>query len=109
MDMETDSDDEEDGQISKLEEEEEKDRKRYGKSEPEEEPITLEDLNKCRLTRDLLVKYWMAPWFEEYIKGMFYFHCRGINSAQGHICIKGRGCDTSLARRMVKLSIAYAR
>lgn len=87
MDMETDSEDEEDGQISKFEEEEEKDRKRYGKSEPEEEPITLDDLNKCRLSRDLLVKYWMAPWFEEYVKGMFYFCYYAINSAHLLICI----------------------
>lgn len=74
MDMETDSEDEEDGQISKFEEEEEKDRKRFGKSEAEEEPIGLEDLSKCRLTRDLLVKYSMAPWFEEYVKGMSSFY-----------------------------------
>jgi len=70
MEMETDSEDEEDGQISKFEEEEEKDRKRYGKSEPDDEPITLEDLNKCRLTRTLLAKHCMAPWFEDYVKGM---------------------------------------
>lgn len=109
MDMETDSEEEEDGQISKFEEEEEKDRKRFGKPEVEEEPITLEDISKCRLTRDLLVKYCMAPWFEEYVKGMPYLRCCSISSAYWSICIKERGCDTSLARRMVKLSIAYAR
>jgi len=70
MDMETDSEDEEDGQISKYEEEDEKDRKRFGKSEPDDEPITLDDLNKCRLTRTLLAKHCMAPWFEDYVKGM---------------------------------------
>lgn len=71
MDMETDSEDEEDGQISKYEEEEEKDRKRFGKTEPDDEPITLDDLNKCRLTRTLLAKHCMAPWFEDFVKGMF--------------------------------------
>lgn len=71
MDTGTDDDDDEDGQISKYEEEEERDRKRFGKTEPDDEPITLEDLNKCRLSRVLLAKYCMAPWFEEYIKGMF--------------------------------------
>jgi RNA polymerase-associated protein RTF1 len=73
MDMETDSEGEEDGQISKYEEEEEKDRKRFGKPEPDDELITLEDLNQCRLTRTQLVKHCMAPWFEDYVKGMFYF------------------------------------
>ena len=72
MDTGTDDDDEdEDGQISKYEEEEERDRKRFGKTEPDDEPITLEDLNKCRLSRVLLAKHCMAPWFDEYIKGMF--------------------------------------
>lgn len=66
-----DDDDDEDGQISKYEEEEERDRKRFGKTEPDDEPITLEDLNKCRLSRELLAKHCMAPWFDEYIKGMF--------------------------------------
>jgi RNA polymerase-associated protein RTF1 len=82
MDMETDSEDEEDGQISKLEEEEEKDRKRYGKPEAEEEPITLEDLSKCRLTRELLVKYWMAPWFEEYVKGAWVRYLIGQENGE---------------------------
>jgi RNA polymerase-associated protein RTF1 len=69
MDMETSSDEEEDGQISKLEEEEEKDRKLYGKHNPEEEPITMLDLEKCRVTRDALAKHCMVPWFEDYVKG----------------------------------------
>src|ERR1700729_1826211 len=73
MDMETDSEDEEDGQISKYDEEQEKGRKRYGTPEPDEEPVALEDLNKCRLTRTLLAKHCMAPWFEDYVKGMFCF------------------------------------
>lgn len=66
-----DDDDDEDGQITKYEEEEERDRKRFGKSEPDDEPITVEDLNKCRISRGLLAKHCMAPWFDEYIKGMF--------------------------------------
>jgi RNA polymerase-associated protein RTF1 len=69
MEMETSSDEEEDGQISKFEEEEEKDRKLLGKSNSEDEPITLEDLNKCRITRDSLAKWCMSPWFEDYVKG----------------------------------------
>jgi RNA polymerase-associated protein RTF1 len=70
MDMETSEEEEEDGQISKLEEEEEKDRKLFSKTNPDDEPITIEDLEKCRLSRDMLVKFCMAPWFDEYVKGM---------------------------------------
>jgi RNA polymerase-associated protein RTF1 len=70
--METDSDEEEDGQISKLEEEEEKDRKLFGKKDLAEEPMTMGDLEKCRLTRDAIAKHCMVPWFEDYVKGMVY-------------------------------------
>jgi RNA polymerase-associated protein RTF1 len=69
MDMETSDDEEEDGQISKMEQEEEKERKLFSKSNPDDEAITLADLDKCRLTRDLLAKNCMAPWFEDYAKG----------------------------------------
>ncbi|KAI0356964.1 plus-3-domain-containing protein [Trametes cingulata] len=68
MDMET-SEDEEDGQITKYDEEEERDRKLYGKSNPDDEPITLEDLERCRITRNQIAKFCMAPWFDDYIKG----------------------------------------
>jgi len=70
MDMDTSSGEEEDGQITKYEEEEEKDRKLFSKQpNPDDEPITLEDLTSCRLTRDMLAKHCMAPWFQEYVKG----------------------------------------
>jgi len=70
MDMETSSGEEEDGQITKHEEEDEKDRKLFGKSNPDDEPIMLPDLEKCRLSRDSIAKYCMRPWFGEYVKGM---------------------------------------
>jgi RNA polymerase-associated protein RTF1 len=70
MDMDTSSGEEEDGQITKYEEEEEKDRKLFSKQpNPDDEPITLGDLSSCRLTRDMLAKHCMAPWFEDYVKG----------------------------------------
>lgn len=69
MDMETDSEEEEDGQISKLEEQEERERKLYGSKEVVDENIDVKDLAKCQITRDLLAKHYMAPWFEDYVKG----------------------------------------
>ncbi|THH18000.1 hypothetical protein EW146_g2928 [Bondarzewia mesenterica] len=69
MEMETDSGEEEDGQISKFEEEEEKERKLFNKAHPDEERIILEDLDKIRVTRDMLAKHCMASWFEDYVKG----------------------------------------
>ncbi|KAH9017356.1 plus-3-domain-containing protein [Lactarius deliciosus] len=70
MEMET-SDDEEDGQITKFEQEEEKERKLFGMAHPNDEPMSLEDLNKARLTRDSLAKHFLAPWFEDYVKGAY--------------------------------------
>ncbi|KAH9052380.1 plus-3-domain-containing protein [Lactarius vividus] len=70
MEMET-SDDEEDGQITKFEQEEEKERKLFGMAHPNDEPMTLEDLNKVRLTRDSLAKHFLAPWFGDYVKGAY--------------------------------------
>ena len=72
MDMETSDEEEEDGQFTKYDEEEERDRKLFSKVAPEEDkPITIEDLHKCQLTRDLIAKHCMAPWFEDYVKGVF--------------------------------------
>lgn len=70
MDMETSDEEEEDGQFTKYDEEEERDRKLFSKIAPEEDsPITLEDLKTCHLNRSQIAKYCMAPWFEEYVKG----------------------------------------
>ncbi|KAI6115353.1 hypothetical protein EDD16DRAFT_1595144 [Pisolithus croceorrhizus] len=83
MDMETSSGEEEDGQISKYEEEEERERKLYSKkSDPDDEPITLSDLGTCRLTRDMLAKYCMAPWFEDYVKGAWVRYLIGNEDNQ---------------------------
>jgi len=71
--MDMSSGEEEDGQITRYEEEEEKDRKLYSRQpDPADEPSSLADLMKCALTRDLLAKYCMAPWFEDYVKGAYY-------------------------------------
>ncbi|KAG5644828.1 hypothetical protein DXG03_007553 [Asterophora parasitica] len=69
MDMEISDEESEDGQITKYEQEEEKDRKMFSKAEPElDQPATVEDLEKCRLSRDLLAKHCMAPWFQDYVQ-----------------------------------------
>ena len=71
--MEMSSGEEEDGQISKYEQEEERDRRlldKYEKAQPDEDPATLQDFASCRLTRDTLLRYYLAPWFEDLIKGI---------------------------------------
>jgi RNA polymerase-associated protein RTF1 len=70
MEMETSDEEAEDGQITKFEQEEEKERKLLGMALTNDEPMTLGDLNKVRLTRDALAKHFLAPWFEDYVKGM---------------------------------------
>lgn len=70
VDMEISDEESEDGQISKLEQEEEKDRKLFSKGTVvDDQPVTVEDLNKVRLSRDMLAKYCMAPWFQDYVQG----------------------------------------
>ena len=93
MDMDISDGESEDGQITKDEQEEERERRLLGthKQSPlVEEPIVLDDLEKCRLTRDNLAKYCMAPWFQEYVQGihpwflrltyLFMIHPRGMGS-----------------------------
>ena len=69
MDMEMSSDDEEDGQISKFEQEEEREQRLLNKAKVDDEPITLLDLEGCRVKRDQLCKYSKRSWFEDYVKG----------------------------------------
>ncbi|KAK2460870.1 hypothetical protein APHAL10511_007340 [Amanita phalloides] len=78
MDMEISDEESEDGQITKYDEEEEKERKLLDKlnsaprkAHEEDHPAELANLEKCRLSRDHLAKYCMAPWFEEYVQGAF--------------------------------------
>ncbi|KAG0703565.1 hypothetical protein DFH29DRAFT_916098 [Suillus ampliporus] len=81
-DMDMSSGEEEDGQITRYEEEEEKDRKLFSRQpDPADEPSSLEDLMKCRLTRDKLAKHCMAPWFEDYVKGGWVRYLVGQDDA----------------------------
>lgn len=63
------SEDEEDGQISKLEQDEEREQRLLSKAKVDDEQVTVQDLETCRLTRDLLCKHHKRNWFEEYVKG----------------------------------------
>jgi hypothetical protein len=88
MEMETSDEEAEDGQITKFEQEEEKERKLLGMTVQNDEPMTMADLNKVRLTRDALAKHFLAPWFEDYVRGtsgaMFSLSCFD-NYCQGHM------------------------
>ncbi|KAI0251556.1 hypothetical protein BJV78DRAFT_1282408 [Lactifluus subvellereus] len=79
MEMETSDEEAEDGQITKFEQEEEKERKLLGMALPNDEPMTLDDLNKVRLTRDALAKHFLAPWFEDYVKGAYVRYLVGVD------------------------------
>jgi RNA polymerase-associated protein RTF1 len=69
----------EDGQISKQEQEDERllslggYKKRSAKEEVVDTPCTMVDLETCRLTRELIVKHSVKPWFEDYVRGEFFF------------------------------------
>ena len=64
------SEDEEDGQISKLEEEEEREARLLNLTKPhvEDETSNLQDFKNVQLLRDELVKAVSLPWFEDYVK-----------------------------------------
>lgn len=68
-DMEISSD-EEDGEINKDEQLEERVRNTFEKPEVQEQ-ITIADIQPLLLTRDLIAKHYVRPWFEEYVKGCF--------------------------------------
>ncbi|KAG6827815.1 hypothetical protein H0H92_010393 [Tricholoma furcatifolium] len=71
MDMEISDDESEDGQITKDEQDEERERKLFSKPvSVDDQPAVLEDLEKCRLTRDQLAKHCMAPWFQDYVQDL---------------------------------------
>lgn len=65
------SEDEEDGQISRLEEQEEREARllSLNKQRSEDEPPVLRDFDLIRLSRGALVRCHGLPWFEEYAKG----------------------------------------
>ena len=80
----------EDGQISKLEQEEERflnltsgvdprsGKGRAGKDKEDlDAPCSMADLETCRLTREDIVKHYVKPWFQDFVTGEFFFFGRG--------------------------------
>ncbi|KAF9517766.1 hypothetical protein BS47DRAFT_1389487 [Hydnum rufescens UP504] len=72
----------EDGEINKVEEEYDE-----AKNKQAAEAVTLEDISKARITRDMLAKYCHAPWFEELAKGGWVRYNFGPDS-NGNPCYR---------------------
>ena len=72
MDMEMSDDEDEDGQISRFEQDEEREQRLLNKYQPEEMPFaTLRDIEKLRISRDSLCKQSKRTWFEDFARGEF--------------------------------------
>lgn len=68
MEMETDEEEEDD--YTRSEEENTSRARIHGRSsEDHEQPVTKDDLLRGQITRNMLAKYCMAPWFEEFVRG----------------------------------------
>ena len=80
--MEMSSEDEEDGQISKQEQEEERELRLLNKTKAEDDEVTMEVMKQAQLSRDLLVRYSKNPWFEEYSKGAWVRYLIGANNGK---------------------------
>lgn len=72
MDMETSDEEEEDGQISKFEEYDDRDRRPSSKASIDDKPAELSDLQQICLSRDIIIKQYMTPWFGDLVKGTHY-------------------------------------
>ena len=77
MEMETDEEDE-DGQIGRDEQDDERLRRLSGghTKSSTSEPTSKADLIGIQLKRDEIAKYFRAPWFKDYVKGMRSFFSR---------------------------------
>lgn len=88
QDMDISESESEDGQISKLEQEEERflnltsgvdPRGRVGKDKEDlDAPCSIADLETCRLTRDDIVKHYVKPWFQDFVTGVPFFFWWGV-------------------------------
>jgi RNA polymerase-associated protein RTF1 len=69
--MDMSSGEEEDGQVTKQDEAEARERRLLEQTRPDKDrdPLTLADLMPCWLDRVQVAKFYMTPWFEEYVQG----------------------------------------
>ena len=67
--MEMSSDEDEDGQISKQDQQDERTARLLDLNKKDEDEALLVDFNRARLPRDALIKYHRRPWFPEYARG----------------------------------------
>lgn len=105
--MEISDDESEDGQITKTDQEEEKVDKLLSKASiPDDQPMGIKDLETCRLTRDMLAKYCLAPWFEDYVQGMLL---PWICPVRDSLSSKAHGYGILLVRRVVSQFIGYVK
>ncbi|KAJ7628733.1 hypothetical protein FB45DRAFT_919125 [Roridomyces roridus] len=85
MDMDMSESDSEDGQISKLDQEDERlfgKPKSNGNPPAEELPLTSDYLRKASFSRDTLAKHATSPWFEKIIVGGWVRYFIGIDDNQ---------------------------
>ncbi|KAH8108967.1 hypothetical protein DFH11DRAFT_1548726 [Phellopilus nigrolimitatus] len=109
MDMEISFEDEEDRQISRLEQQEERESRLLNKTKPEDEDLTMEDLEKCRLSRSKLVKYALMPWFEDFVKGNLPDILSSLEPFDGWSTAEVHGCATLLVQTKASPCIEFAR
>jgi len=49
---------------------------------PDDQPVVMDDLEKCRLSRDMVAKSCMAPWFQEYVQNSWVRYLIGQEDGQ---------------------------
>lgn len=67
--METSDEEEEDGQIDKFDIYEDKDRRSTSRANYDDEPADSHDIMCIVLSRDVIAKNYLTPWFEDLVKG----------------------------------------
>jgi len=73
----------EEGEISKTEEDEKKFRDAFQSHSPKIEKPTKEDFEKLRISRHHIVKHYYKPWFEEWITGAWVRYLIGADETTG--------------------------
>jgi RNA polymerase-associated protein RTF1 len=68
-DMDVSSSSDEDGLIPRFEQEEDRDRRLYGRPSSSDDALNISDLERVRLSRKDVVGASIKPWFEDYVKG----------------------------------------